>query len=369
MKKKTALPLNNKYIKETLGFAVFFALAAFLLFFSPRAGCADGGKTIIPIVNRAYLENCLEIINNSKQTLSIAEFYFKEDPTTDKIKDAIAAAVKRNVKVRILLDSSVAENKAAQTMFSSLGAEAKIFALKTKLHAKMIVADSSRVLVGSTNFSARSINENNETDALLYDPGAAKAFEDYFENLWTGNDFSVNPAFSGMNSGAKVIPVFGGTYSNRARNLINGAKKEIAVILYMAHFTPKYYSSKPNILLRALCDAKRRGIRVRVILEKSDYDNKLNEMNQALIEYLSDNNIEVKYDSPPVTTHAKLLLCDNAALLGSTNWVISGLGKNKEADVLIRDDAAAAAYWEYFEEPLAEILTRPELLEKILTIL
>ena len=352
MEKKTAHAFNNIYIKVTPVLSVLLALAVFPLLFPHTTYCSDTGrqKAVIPVVNRAYLENCLDIINNSKHSLYIAEFYFKEDATTDKIKNAVAKAVKRNVKVRILLDSSVEENKSAQKLFLSLGAEAKIYEPKNKLHAKMIISDGSSALIGSTNFSAHSIDENNETDALINDPGAAKTFQDYFENLWAGNEISAIPSNFGIAPGAKALPVIGGNYMNRARNMIFHAKNEIGVILFMAHFTPKYYSSKPNILLRALCDAKRKGLRVRVLLEKSDYDNKLNEMNQTLIEYLSDNNIEVKYDSPQVTTHAKLLLCDNEALLGSTNWVLSGLGRNKEADILIRDESAVAAYWKYFED-------------------
>ena len=352
MKTNTPPGLNNKHIKTLPKCAVLCVLGVFSLFFSPTIGYADNGsgKVITPVVNRAYLENCLEIIKRSKNSLSISEFYFKEDITTSKIKEAIADAAKRNVRVRILLDSSVPENSSAVKVFSELGAEAKLYDPKSKLHAKMIITDGSSVLLGSTNFSAKSIEENNETNVLINDPGVSKTFQNYFEKLWASKDISGNPAFDGIDPKAKVLPVIGRNYLGRALNLINNSKKEIGVILYMAHFTPKYYSSKPNILLRALCDARRNGVRVRVILEKSDYDKKLNEMNQTLIEYLSDNNIEIKFDSPQTITHAKLLLCDNEALLGSTNWVLSGLGKNKEADVLIRDDESVAEYWKYFEE-------------------
>ena len=352
MKEKKPSACNDKYIKMTRGIAVFCLAALFSIFFSADIHCAHGDNpgTISAVLNRDYLENCLKIINSSKASLSIAQFYFKEDATTAKIKNAISNAIQRNVRVRILLDGTVKENSSAVNMFSRLGAKAKLFDPKTKLHAKMIIADSRSVLLGSTNFSSKSIDENNETDALLEDPGAAKVFQDYFETLWSDKTNSGNPSFYAQDLGAKALPVIGRNYMNRALDLINNSKKEIAVILYMAHFTPKYYSSKPNILLRALCDAKRKGVRVRVILEKSDYDKKLNEMNQTLIEYLSDNGIEIKYESPEIITHAKLLLVDNAALLGSTNWVISGLGRNKEADVLIRGGDAVADYWKYFED-------------------
>ena len=327
-------------------------IIGFIVFFFPRAQAHTAGsdKEVVAVVNRAFLDNCLELINSAKSTVSIAHFYYKRDDVTTKIGKAINTALARHVKVRILLDGSVPDNEAALKEFASAGAAVKLFGPKAKLHAKFIIADNSVTLIGSTNFSGKSIVENNETNVLIKDPRISEVYQEYFENLWDGNDKGVSDSFIWKNPKASVIPVLGKNYLGRSVNLINKSKYNIGVILYMAHFTPQYYSSKPNILLRALNDAKRRGVRVRVILEKSDFDNKLNEMNKSVFEYLSENKIEIKYDSPDIVTHAKLLLCDNSALLGSTNWVIVGLEKNKEANIMIRETDAVNAFWKYFED-------------------
>ncbi|MCX5781897.1 MAG: phospholipase D-like domain-containing protein [Elusimicrobia bacterium] len=308
------------------------------------------GKIVVPVVNRAYLKECLEIINSSKSSISIAHYYFKNDSTTLKIKNAIRDAAKRGIKVRVLLDGSIKENAGALDDFSSFGVKIKLGNPKRKLHAKLIIADAAVTLLGSTNFSEKSIDENNETNVLINDASVSKIYQEYFEMLWKNEVFNKNINFLEIGSEFIAVPVFDKNYFDYALELISNSKKNVGVILYMANFMPKYYSSKPNRLLRALCDAKRRGVSVRVILEKSGHDEKLNEMNAGTFKYLSGNNIEIKFVPSDIITHAKLLICDKKVILGSTNWVISGLGKNREANVLIRNDESADIFWKYFED-------------------
>jgi len=335
---------TNKKIKILLFIAVLLFFSLYIKADTPRAT-----EQITPVLNRAYLENCLRIINSAKKYILIAHFYFKEDAITEKIETALKNAPKRNVKVRIILDSSIPENSFILKKFSSCGAETKLTSPKKKLHAKLIIVDGHYTLLGSTNFSEKSIDENNEANILIYNSAVSKVYEKYFESLWNDEKVFRNTGLLALGAKQRTLPVLGKDYLSRALGLINNSRRNIGVILYMAHFTPSYYSSKPNRLLRALIEAKRNGTRVRVIFEKSDHDEKLNEMNRTAFDYLTENKIEVKYDSLKTITHAKLLLCDNAAILGSTNWVISGLGTNKEADVLVRDPQAVNKYWKYFE--------------------
>lgn len=323
------------------------------LIYIKASGFADT-REISAVFNDQYLENCIQMIENAKSTLSIAEYYFKNDPVTAKIEKALKKALDRNVSVKLILDGSIKENTDAVRELSALGVQARLTGPERKLHAKFLISDSSAVLVGSTNFSEKSIKDNNEVNMLIKSPGPCEGYRRYFEALWHGESFNAQTNLLSSDPNEEIIPVFDRAYFERAMDLINSSNEDIGAIIYMAHFMPKYYSSKPNRLLRALTEARRKGIRVRVILERSDHDKELNEINKKAYQYLIKNEVDVKYDSAKKITHAKLLLCGRSALLGSTNWVISGLEKNHEANVLVRNSSAVDDLWQYFEDLWSE---------------
>ena len=55
------------------------------------------------------------------------------------------------------------------------------------MHAKTLVVDEERVLIGSANFTNRGQTRNIEAGALLDDPGFAKALATQFQSLIDGN--------------------------------------------------------------------------------------------------------------------------------------------------------------------------------------
>jgi len=55
------------------------------------------------------------------------------------------------------------------------------------MHAKTLIVDEERVLIGSANFTNRGQTRNIEAGALLHDPGFAKALVTQFQSLIDGN--------------------------------------------------------------------------------------------------------------------------------------------------------------------------------------
>ncbi len=51
------------------------------------------------------------------------------------------------------------------------------------LHAKLLVADGRRALVGSANLTRRALHENLEAGVLVRDPAVAGAFEEHVRRL------------------------------------------------------------------------------------------------------------------------------------------------------------------------------------------
>jgi len=143
-----------------------FIIAAF--YGSAACECA-----VKPVFNRDFSGQLIRLLDSAKSTAYIAHLYFKDDAETSAVKRSVAEAVKRDVSVKIVLEDSFPENKQAVEFFKSIGADASLDTPNKQLHCKLVVVDGERTLVGSSNLSAKSMSENNETNALITCPDMA----------------------------------------------------------------------------------------------------------------------------------------------------------------------------------------------------
>lgn len=138
-------------------------------------------------------------------------------------------------------------------------------------------------------------------------------------------------------------------YFQITRGLLRNAEKSIQMMMFEASFYAKHPQSPSNILIGELISARKRGLKVEVILEASDRDGRTTERNRLTGEMLSKEGVEVFYDPLFVTTHAKLIIIDGRInLLGSTNWTYYSLTSNHEVGVLIESEEVARTLQHYF---------------------
>jgi cardiolipin synthase len=98
-----------------------------------------------------------------------------------------------------------------------------------------------------------------------------------------------------------------------------------------------------------LIAARKRGVKVAVILEQGESTDRTSQRNVLTGKMLAKEGVEVTFDPPTLTTHTKLLVIDSeTVILGSTNWTYSALTKNHEVSVLIRSPEMAKALADYF---------------------
>ena len=132
-------------------------------------------------------------------------------------------------------------------------------------------------------------------------------------------------------------------YFKTTLNGIAQAKESIYFVMYLASLNPAEPNSEVYQLLKALVDAKSRGLQIKVILDQNlDFTDepRPNEIyknkNQAAFEYLRANNIEVFYDTAEIYTHAKAIVIDHQTIIfGSTNWSKAALSKNNEVSAIV----------------------------------
>lgn len=121
----------------------------------------------------------------AEHSIDLEAAYFIPDTL---ISQALIAARKRGVKIRVLLPGENTDSDAARMASKSdwgplLRAGVEIHEYEpTMFHNKMLIVDHLLVSVGSTNFDLRSFQLNDEASLNVYDPEFAAKMTRVFEN-------------------------------------------------------------------------------------------------------------------------------------------------------------------------------------------
>ncbi len=310
------------------------------------SGWAEG--VVRPVVNREYLPAVLELIAGATNSIDFLQLEHHDDRTVRQIEAALAEAVRRGVKVRGMLDDGVEFNAASAERMRGMGAEVRLDTPQKMLHSKLVVVDGRAVLLGSTNWTGNSMDNNNETNVRLDDPALAGLFGRYIEALWA--DSFAEPELPSVESGG-VKTLVNRQYFPEVLALLDGAARRIRVVMYGIKYDPRYRGGKVNQLVEALAAARARGVDVAVAMDLSDYNATLNDVNAAAKEYLARAGVAVYDDAVKITTHAKMIVADDCVVIGSVNWGFDAIERRNETCVVIRDPDIAAVFSSYFDRP------------------
>ena len=141
-----------------------------------------------------------------------------------------------------------------------------------------------------------------------------------------------------------------GEYFEVVHTCFKEAQSSIKVMMFEASYYEKYPNSPTNVLIRELIAAHKRGVSVKVILERRDERQRASVTNEKTGSMLSRGGVDVVYDPATVTTHTKLLIVDGTiSVVGSTNWTYSALEKNHEVSVVVRSSEVARRLQDYFQ--------------------
>jgi phosphatidylserine/phosphatidylglycerophosphate/cardiolipin synthase-like enzyme len=140
-------------------------------------------------------------------------------------------------------------------------------------------------------------------------------------------------------------------YFQVAKKMIQEAKSSIQVMMFEMGYYDQHPNTPSNILIKELINARKRGVKVEVILEVKEGEDRTTKRNRHTGKILSEGKVEVIYDSLFKTTHAKSMVVDGALiLLGSTNWTYYALTNNNEVSVVIRSKEVAKGLVDYFNQ-------------------
>lgn len=137
---------------------------------------------------------------------------------------------------------------------------------------------------------------------------------------WAGNP-SIHVCFTpGQDCTGEIIKI------------LNGAKLTIYVQAYS-------FTSAP--IAEALLNAKKRGVNVKVILDKSQYKSE----KYSSAKFLKNHDIPVWIDAKPAIAHNKIMIIDDQLVItGSFNFTKAAQEKNAENLLIIEDQFLAKQY-------------------------
>lgn len=139
-------------------------------------------------------------------------------------------------------------------------------------------------------------------------------------------------------------------YFTALHRAIKEAERRIDIIMYLFKATD-FPQNRAAIIRDELIGAAARGVRVKIILEKSNYNEELNLDNQEAAQKMAAHGILVRFDSPETTTHTKAVIIDGRyVFLGSHNLTHSALERNHEVSLLLDSRTLADELLKYMEQ-------------------
>ncbi|MCK9554632.1 phospholipase D-like domain-containing protein [bacterium] len=321
-------------------------ICAGLLLLSCRITTSCPAEDVVPVNNSDYGAVLEREIALTRKNIYIIHYSFYDSGTPGKLIKLLKDASIKGVDVKILLDDNSRHSKSFVKKYSSYF-KIKLDSPEKTTHCKLIIFDSNRVLIGSTNLSDNSIRNNNETNVLIYSQDTANYFTDYFKEMWRKSDEDIT---IGKNGSASIEPLADRDIYPALISLISATKDRLYVCAYIVNSDHEKPDDKTKSILDEIIKAKNRGAEIKFIMEKNDMDDYVNAINKNTFAYLKKNGIDVRFDNPETITHAKLLISDNKVMLGSANWGYGGLNLYHESGVIINIPEVTAGYAVYFNE-------------------
>ncbi|MCB9707823.1 MAG: cardiolipin synthase [Myxococcales bacterium] len=329
--------------------------------------CLVSGNRITPLINgeEAY-PAMLNAINNAQHSIAFTSYIFDNDPMGRMFVDALSAAVKRGVHVRVLIDAvgarysfppihwALRKKKVPVARFLPTLSPASLFFLNLRSHRKILVVDGKKGFMGGMNIreghmvSKSGPRRVRDVHFSVTGPVVAELQRTFVED-WA---FAAKEVLRGDIWFPPLIP----TGSCLARGIGDGPDVAIENVhsLFMGAISSAQTSIKivtpyflpDQALLSALSVAARKGISIDIVLPQKSNIALMQWAMQAILWQVLTAGCKIHF-SPAPFDHAKIFIVDDIwAMIGSSNWDARSLRLNFEFNL------------ECYDRELAQTLTQ-----------
>ena len=324
------------------------------------------------------LEALLALIDGAKSSLRLLYYIFAADESGGKVRDALVAAVERGVEVSLLIDG-FGSSKTPETYFKHLHERGANFCrflpsfgrrYLIRNHQKLALADNERVLIGGFNveddyFTPADQGGWRDIGLLVEGPAAARLVP-YYDALlgWALKKGSrirmlreIIHKFS-ETTGALQWQ-FGGPMQ-RLSPWINSTCRDLArgsdVEMIAAYFAP------PGGMLRRIARIGHHG-RARIVTAARSDNNTTIAAARFTYGRLLKRGVQV-FEYQRSKLHSKLLVLDDVAHVGSSNFDYRSIYLNLEMMLRVEDEEFASLMRVYFEGELEDCVEITRALHK-----
>jgi phosphatidylserine/phosphatidylglycerophosphate/cardiolipin synthase-like enzyme len=152
---------------------------------SDQSGCPA-----ILLTNEDYFPALLMAIDEAQSEIFMSIFSFKtgvhKNSYPDRILGHLAKAVKRGVKVTVILETTGGrldelniQNRQTGKLLEETGVKVYFDSPRKTTHTKLVVIDERLIILGSHNLTQSALKHNNEISILLERPDLAKRARNY----------------------------------------------------------------------------------------------------------------------------------------------------------------------------------------------
>lgn len=326
----------------------------------------------------------LAAINGAQASVALSSYIFRGDRVGGTFVHALAAAQRRGVAVRVLVDGMgggwltapasrrlrKAGVRVARFLHSWLPWRMPLLNLRN--HKKLLVIDGRIAFTGGLNIGAENLRDDSAPDAVrdthfrIQGPVVAQAMADFAEDwAFTTAEQLVGeiwfPALSAEGEAVARVVTSGPDAELEhimtvMLSALAGARQSVRLA------TPYFVPDEP--LLAALALAALRGVAVDIVLPAHSDHRLLDWAARASLPPLLEAGCRVWLGGPPFD-HSKLLVVDGAwSLLGSANWDMRSLRLNFELDLEVYDTSVAARLEEHLQRAGTVALTVDDVEER-----
>jgi cardiolipin synthase len=254
--------------------------------------------------------------------------------TVKPLADKIVAAKSRGVTVRVILDPDEAGNQQVTPTFTGASINWKNASpVYTFSHAKYLIIDKQTAVIMSMNFNLDAMNNERNYGMVDKDPEDVADLQLIFDQDW-GLANGQTPAAPDLSCTRLIV-----SPANAEQRLYTHIYSAMTTLDIEALYVTD------SGLRTAISAAKSHGANIRIILE----DPSDQPQNQSAADYFKGLGIPVKFASSQFYLHAKLIIADGVAFVGSQNLSSTALSMNREVGALVFEPAAEAVIEQQFE--------------------
>ena len=319
----------------------------------------------------------LAAIRSAKQTITYAQYFYEEGPIPEEIAEAIAERCRAGVRAHVLLDgfgTLYMPAKYRETMdragcevatFRPLSPFA-VFALlgygksNHRNHRRILVVDGEVGFTGGSGIAPKWMGNGRleghwrETDVRV-EGLVVSSLQGAFAENWleaTGNVLGGDPYFPRHPRTGEIAAQVvrsspsGGSFSMYTTFLLAMSSARQSIYITNPYFLPD------SRMIRALTEARARGVRIVVLLPGAIDNNIVRHASRAKFGELLEAGIEI-HEYQAGLLHAKTMIVDGVwATIGSTNLDSRSFSLNEELNLVVYSTAVAGQLEQVFADDL-----------------